>query len=78
MNLHENKELFIAAIEMADEVLHIKKHFIEKDYWICRSLQQMVRCLSRHLSLICMPLGFSYSPPTFVNSPISPTAISRP
>lgn len=48
MNLHENKELFIAAIEMADEVLHIKKHFIEKDYWICRSLQQMVRSDADH------------------------------
>ena len=43
MNLHENKELFITAIDMAYEVLHIKKHFIEKDYWICRCLQQMVR-----------------------------------
>lgn len=42
MTLHENKELFITAVDMAYDVLHIKKHFIEKDYWICRSLQQMV------------------------------------
>lgn len=48
MNLHENKELFITAVNMAYDVLHIKKHFIEKDYWICRSLQQMVRSNADH------------------------------
>lgn len=48
MNLHENKELFLTAINMAYDVLHIKKHFIEKDYWICRSLQQMVRSDAEH------------------------------
>jgi hypothetical protein len=48
MNLHENKELFITAIDMAYDVLHIKKHFLEKDYWICRSLQQMVRSDTDH------------------------------
>ena len=48
MNLHENKELFLTAINMAYDVLHIKKHFIEKDYWICRSLQQMVRSDAAH------------------------------
>ena len=48
MNLHENKELFLTAINMAYEVLHIKKHFIEKDYWICRSLQQMARSDANH------------------------------
>ena len=48
MNLHENKELFITAMDMAYDVLHIKKHFLEKDYWICRSLQQMVRSDTDH------------------------------
>ena len=52
MNLHENKELFITAIDMAYDVLHIKKHFLEKDYWICRSLQQMVRSDTEHRMMI--------------------------
>lgn len=46
MKLHENKQLFADAIEAAarpkDEGgLGIKSVFIEKDYWICRSLALM-------------------------------------
>lgn len=46
MKLHENKQLFADAIEAAarpkDEGgLGIKSIFIEKDYWICRSLALM-------------------------------------
>ena len=33
---------------MAAEALKIKPHFVEKDYWICRSLQQMVRSDASH------------------------------
>ena len=44
MNLHENKDLFAAAVQFAsatkeDGGLGIKQIYIEKDYWICRSLK---------------------------------------
>lgn len=48
MKLHEDRNLFIAAVTNASELLQIKRHFIEKDYWICRSLQQMVRADESH------------------------------
>lgn len=48
MTLHEDKKKFHSAIQMAAEVLKIKPHFVEKDYWICRSLQQMVRSDASH------------------------------
>jgi predicted nucleotidyltransferase component of viral defense system len=48
MILHENKKKFHSAIQMAGEALKIKPHFVEKDYWICRSLQQMVRSDASH------------------------------
>ena len=46
MRLHENPELFADAIQAAsrpkeDGGLGIKSIFIEKDYWICRSLALM-------------------------------------
>ena len=46
MNLHENKQLFADAINAASRSkneggLGIKSIFIEKDYWICRSLKLM-------------------------------------
>ena len=41
MNLHKNKELFAQAIIMASQQFHIKREFVEKDYWICRSLQML-------------------------------------
>ena len=46
MKLHENKELFADAIQAASRSkeeggLGIKSIFIEKDYWICRSLKLM-------------------------------------
>ena len=39
MNLHKNKELFSQAVEMTSQHFRIKREFVEKDYWICRSLQ---------------------------------------
>lgn len=48
MKLHEDKDLFIAAITNAADTMHIKRHFVEKDYWICRCLQQMVRADKEH------------------------------
>ena len=48
MILHENKKKFHSAIQMAAAALKIKPHFVEKDYWICRSLQQMVRSDASH------------------------------
>lgn len=46
MNLHEDKDTFAAALQYAakpivDGGLGIKQVFIEKDYWICRSLKQL-------------------------------------
>lgn len=46
MRLHENRELFSDALQAAsqpveDGGLGIKSIFIEKDYWICRSLALM-------------------------------------
>jgi predicted nucleotidyltransferase component of viral defense system len=48
MILHEDKKKFHSAIHMAAAALNIKPHFVEKDYWICRSLQQMVRSDASH------------------------------
>ena len=48
MILHEDKKKFHSAIQMAAAALKIKPHFVEKDYWICRSLQQMVRSDASH------------------------------
>ena len=49
MNLHENKDVFAAAIQLASTPkqeggLGIKQIYIEKDYWICRSLKQLSEC----------------------------------
>ncbi len=46
MRLHENRELFSDALQAASQSvdnggLGIKSIFIEKDYWICRSLSLM-------------------------------------
>jgi len=46
MKPHENKQLFADAINAAsrskrESGLGIKSIFIEKDYWICRSLKLM-------------------------------------
>lgn len=48
MRLHEDKELFANAIQAASRSteeggLGIKDIFIEKDYWICRSLKLMAQ-----------------------------------
>ena len=48
MRLHENWELFSDALQAAsqpveDGGLGIKSIFIEKDYWICRSLSLIDR-----------------------------------
>lgn len=51
MTLHENRQLFADAIQAASETLGIKRHFVEKDYWICRSLQQMVRADDTHKAI---------------------------
>lgn len=41
MNLHENKSLFVDAVLSAAQHLGIKPSYIEKDYWISRTLKQM-------------------------------------
>lgn len=43
MNLHENKQLFADLIHFASEALEIDEVYIEKDYWITRSLQRMAQ-----------------------------------
>lgn len=48
MNLHEHKNEFESAINMTAQTLQIRRHFVEKDYWICRSLQLMMRHNTEH------------------------------
>ena len=43
MNLHENKKLFVDAVSAASEYLDIKPIYIEKDYWITRSLRLLAQ-----------------------------------
>lgn len=43
MNLHENRKMFTDAVLAASEHLHIKTVYIEKDYWITRSLKLMAQ-----------------------------------
>ena len=48
MNLHEETQTFKAAIQLASSPveeggLGINEVFLEKDYWICRSLKQLSR-----------------------------------
>jgi len=41
MNLHANTEQFLTLVNFTAEHFHILPAFIEKDYWITRSLQRM-------------------------------------
>jgi len=41
MNLHENKDLFIAVIRDMAQKTSISEVYIEKDYWLTRSLQRL-------------------------------------
>jgi predicted nucleotidyltransferase component of viral defense system len=41
MNLHENKDLFIAIIRDMAQKTSISEIYIEKDYWLTRSLQRL-------------------------------------
>ena len=64
MNLHENKELFADAVLAAsqskeDGGLGIKQIFIEKDYWISRSLKMLSQ--SRDVDLAVFKGGTSIS-----------------
>ncbi|MBQ6872056.1 MAG: nucleotidyl transferase AbiEii/AbiGii toxin family protein [Bacteroidales bacterium] len=43
MNLHKNKKLFTDAVLAASEYLDIRPVYIEKDYWITRSLKLMAQ-----------------------------------
>lgn len=43
MNLHEDKKLFADAIFAAAEYLDINPVFVEKDYWITRSLKMLAQ-----------------------------------
>jgi len=52
MNLHENKQLFSDLILFASEMLEIEEVYIEKDYWITRSLQRMAQNANREISII--------------------------
>ena len=43
MYLHENKKLFTDAVLATSEYLDIRPVYIEKDYWITRSLKLMTQ-----------------------------------
>lgn len=56
MNLHENKELFVDAIIAASQAkvdggLGVKQVFIEKDYWISRSLKLLSESADAELAV---------------------------
>lgn len=48
MNLHENPSAFRDVIRNAYQQTGIREDFLEKDYWICRSLQLLSRGDSEH------------------------------
>ena len=43
MNLHEDKKLFADAVLAAAQYLGINPVFVEKDYWITRSLRLLAQ-----------------------------------
>lgn len=43
MNLHANKKLFADAVFATAEYLEINPVFVEKDYWITRSLKMLAQ-----------------------------------
>ena len=57
MTLHEDKKKFHSAIQLAAAALKIKPHFVEKDYWICRSgILSRVIVFGCNTKRILMPL----------------------
>ena len=61
MNLHEDKQTFFNAVVATANALNIKRHFVEKDYWICRSLQQMARTDTEHHAIFKGGTFFDFS-----------------
>lgn len=56
MNLHENKDAFAAAIQFASASkeeggLGIKQIYLEKDYWICRSLKMLSESMENEVAV---------------------------
>lgn len=51
MNLHENKRLFTDAVLAAAQHLDIAPVFVEKDYWITRSLKLLSECDTQHRAI---------------------------
>lgn len=51
MNLHENKKLFEDAVLSSAQHLGIKATYIEKDYWITRTLKQMADADIEHRAI---------------------------
>ena len=41
MTLHEDKKLFHEILKATAQALHIDILYVEKDYWITRSLEQL-------------------------------------
>jgi hypothetical protein len=41
MNLHENRDLFVALVKNMSEKTSISEVYIEKDYWLTRALQRL-------------------------------------
>lgn len=56
MNLHENKDAFAAAIQFASASkeeggLGIKQIYLEKNYWICRSLKMLSESMENEVAV---------------------------
>ena len=54
MTLHENKKLFTETVLAASEYLGIDAVYIEKDYWITRTLRLMAQNKNRDFIKPCM------------------------
>lgn len=57
--LHENKELFRQVILATAQAQNIDQHFVEKDYWITRSLSQLTN--SQYKDMMVFKGGTSLS-----------------
>lgn len=56
MTLHEDKSTFASALQMASRHeseggLGIKEIYIEKDYWICRSLKMLSKSVVKDVAV---------------------------
>lgn len=59
MRLHEDKKLFADAVLATASHLGIKPLFVEKDYWITRSLKLMKEADTRNRGIFIADMGWT-------------------